>query len=501
MFQHQSKIIAFLQLSSQEKSLFGCILIKFLRYFPKYVHKLEVGVQTASRVISKVKCIKILHAFQGYQSHFLRRTLLYNKERHLQAIIYEDWERFQYSKSFLKEIQAFTGLQALKLPFIETHPLVDKTENLYYLKKTCQSLKILHLLENLEFEISCKEYLATISRIHNWQKLLSSLKTFKINYFSDLGVDPNLSDFKALLNSKDLLKYITHLKLGCLEGPSFYKVFEDILACCSKLVSLCWKIARVYPAHMNDVQCFSNFTSFNQPSNCQHLLWRESRFFDDFILPPFIESVKLNFLYFTIFNDFESDENFSQRFLTFCEKWSHLTNLHTLQILFSTCKYIQPLNFQFPRHWLKKIQNVRDLSLQLSSTIYIKNQWFTNSTQEGFDLSIIFESIKHLKSTLQSLSISDLRHFYYLKNLPTQSFGLERLEKFLLQGLMSPEFGIEKLFKTNLGDLIGNHTEKPLKLWEKDWTLKPETLYWNLLKSFIKRDFGTEPWSWRLEPG
>jgi len=181
----------------------------------------------------------------------------------------------------------------------------------------------------------------------------------------------------------------------------------------------------------------------------------------EFILPPTIQNIRLDFRSDKVFNEL-GDENFFQIFLTFCDKWSHFIMLETLEILFfqSACSH-HPLNLEFLMYWLKKIQNVKNLSIGLSRD-------YGNSTgismQGNFDFPAFLESIQHYKNTLRSLKISDHQRIYSLNSPPHQFVSFPCLQKLFLRGEIPQGFEEYKFFHINLRDLITKQTEKPLEI-------------------------------------
>ena len=280
-----------------------------------------------------------------------------------------------------------------------------------------------------------------------------------------------------------------------LKDQSFYKLFEEILVNCPKLTSLqfatdnlrsddySWENPGLKAEDYmpNDYQYLQALGNLNHLENVNITCNNMSTFVRDFTLPPSVKNVKLSLPSFEPSSMFlREDSKSSEVFLNFCEKWSHLTNLKTLNLAFyqlcdpggSTVKFLRP--------WLKRIHHIQNLKLELSSEDSTPYPWRLSARQRSFDLSGFFELIQHLKSTLKTLALSDNGLIYSLKNLPKEPLGFDSLEKLSLQGFMLPEkFSLSQLLQVNLKDLLEKNEQ------HKPFELILEGLYFDSMGSFV----------------
>jgi len=183
----------------------------------------------------------------------LRKTLLYNKERHIQTIIHED------KRDLRPQIRAFKCLQSLKFlsDYFFTSYLAE-AKKLLYLKKFCQSIKGLCKLQHLHLQIDSFSSLGMISTLNSCKRLLKALTTLKIRIMWDpWEYDDDVRFFGALLKNKNILKSTTHLHPNCIEMTSAFQLFKEILASCPKLVSLRLETRLQNPKEIPPENCVS----------------------------------------------------------------------------------------------------------------------------------------------------------------------------------------------------------------------------------------------------
>jgi len=469
-----------------------------LKYFPKYIHELVIETKSGL-TISKVKRTKILHIFQGYQNFYwrkgLRRTLLYNKEKHIQTFYNGSGILFLYSKHLAQEVRAFTGLRSLKLQSqSQFGSLVSRPQRLYYLRKICKEMKGLRKLEHLELQINSTNYLKAISAINSDEKRLKSLKTLKVDCFWKDNSNHSTNILKGLLKSKNILKSTTHLSLSSLSHETLSDLLEETLTCCPKLIFLSFAIDQPKPEESPREEYIprSYFQALENFHNLQgvSIVCKDAvTLLRDFTLPPPIQEVDLKLIPFepSQFNDGNpANGDLPLILTTFCDKWKHFKNLQTLKVFIGQkldSKGIVTL--QFVQYWLKRVNNIKDLTLELSAEV--PSQYDGQPPIKGdFDFSVFLESIQHLKNTLESLIVLDTQLIYYLKNLPEQSFGFPHLHKLSLKGFMpSQDFQSQKLFQMNLRDLmLTGSNQKPFEVLLEGLHFDSSDSFLNFIKSF-----------------
>jgi len=510
MLQNQPKIInnkkallfsrAFLRKSAGSAKLSPELLSErnLLRYFPKYIHKLAIGTKTGP-TISKVKRIRILHVFQGdqsqNQSQNLRRTLLYNKEKHIQS--FYDGDKLD-PEDFIREIKAFAGLKSLKT--------LSKSHSSFALRKICQYIRYFYKLEHLEVQIDSKMSMSAISEIDSYKRLLDSLRTLKIDcrWRFKWNEDPedNINLFRALVENKNILKSTTSLKLGPLKDQAFYELFEKTLASCPKLGSLMFgtdnlrpdddswenpglKAEDYKPIDYQYLQALGSLHHLHTVSiSCNNM----STLVRDFTLPPSIQNAKLRLPSFEpsmFLKQRWNNKDVPEIFLDFCEKWSCLPNLKTLALGVSQLRDDWGTTVIFLQSWLKWIHNIQELEIELSSEDPSPFHWGQNLRQGNFDLSGSLESIQHFKGTLRTLVISDNGKIYSIENLPKEPFGFNCLDKFSLQGFIpQEELDISRLFQVNFQDVLATKFRKPFELVVEGISIDSLGSFVNFMKSF-----------------
>ncbi len=280
--------------------------LNLLKYFPKYINHLHIPVRTTS-AISKIKHIKILRSFQGPsntgirpRSKKLQRTWLRNKEKYIRQIY-----TFLYTKSLAQEIKAFQGLRTLFL-IDPIRSYFNLALEFHYLKKICQRFRTLINLKQLSLKINCDQYLHSISKINLCQKLLNSLETLKLSFHCS-GPTPEAKLLEHLLTFKNVLKATTHLDMIGSENENFIQICSQLLETCQKLTFFDIREVRngSYEYSLLPTEAPSCFPALKNLNSLRTLKVRISQtwsFLRDFVLPPFVQSVEIDFLPFNPFN-------------------------------------------------------------------------------------------------------------------------------------------------------------------------------------------------------
>jgi len=279
----------------------------FRKYFPKYINELQIGVRTES-TISKVKSIKILRFFQDStnrsQSKNLQRTLLYNKEKHIQSC-----SSYRPLKSLAQDIKTYSGLQTLFLRD-PIHSYSDPVLQFPSLKKISKLFRVLVNLKQLLLKIVCEQYLQSISKINSCNRALDSLETLKILFYCPTeGRDAKL--LTRLLTYKNILRATTHLNLVCSESKVSHEICHTY---CPKLTHLDFREgwSRNNKSLLTPTEtpsCFPDLRSLNNLRTLKIRISTTQPFLRDFILSPFIQDVDLDFLSFQTPTSISNEED------------------------------------------------------------------------------------------------------------------------------------------------------------------------------------------------
>jgi len=270
------------------------------------------------------------------------------------------------------------------------------------------------------------------------------------------------------------------------ENQDFIKICSQLLETCQKLTFFDIREARKgsYEYPLLPTEAPSCFPALKNLSNLLTLKMRISQtwsFLRDFVLPPFVQNVEIDFL------PFKNQMPLLPIFMDFCEKWND-ANLHSLKVQFRQKSDSTDFLIPFLQQWLQRIRSIQTLSLQLTSPSLGGFGSLSSQKTRELDFSSFFESIKHLQNSLKSLIIFDGQMIFSIKNLPEQSVALSSLQKFTLEGLAIPD--INKFFEVNFIDLMNLEKEEPFEIILKGQIFDSMESFKSFVQIFDKQHFG-----------
>jgi len=277
------------------------------KYCPKYL-KGFVMTKNNGAITSKVKGAKIIKAFGisiSLKNRTQWRTLLANKMKNVKVLT----NKAESSRVFAEKIKLFSGLQSVQilLNFLRRGSFGQQDKQLeFFLSKTCRNIGRVQNLQHLEaspLSIGSKK---CMTRLNSHQKLLDALETFK-TYFDWTGTsDDEISEL--IENNKNLWRNVTSLRLSTLHSHFHFESFRRLGELSPKITNLSFEftcreiINQVLAPRIVSEKRFEVKTNYLQTLKAfQHLRVLSLQiadvftFLKDFVLPPSIQSLKLDF--------------------------------------------------------------------------------------------------------------------------------------------------------------------------------------------------------------
>jgi len=402
----------------------------FTKYFPKYLQKVSLDLRKGP-IRSKIKRTKIVQELNYPFTFYHRpdwRILLGNKLKTLKAVNGSS----QSEKQFAKKLGLLSGLRSLwiDLPKLATYIFMKNRDSLKV------ALKKINLLRNLQFlSITnlTKENKALFQKLGQLPRFLNSLETLHIA-FNPKGPLDNSELLQTLGSKKNVLNSITSLNLGSLCSPSHFTGFQALADSCPILKHLAFEFSckSIRYNAFTDKNCFgqdfpvetnylATLKSFHNLRSLQLGIADTFTCLKDLVLPPFVESLVLNFQECLtkeillkidpvlgrfdprISKIFEE----SQTLVQFYEKFQGLDHLQTLNVYFSSDSDSKSYEYQsyLLHSFLKRIPTLQNFFSSLSCRYPGLNQPWVSGYQTDSYLPQFFRSCHHLGQTLKNLEI------------------------------------------------------------------------------------------------
>jgi len=393
--------------SNEKKRPPNIRLSLFRKFFPKYLKDLSF-LTKGDPIISKLKRTKVIRDFTASSSADHRRPewrlIIANKAKSVKILSGYP----EFTNQFAEKIKLLSYLTSLHI-FLPFTPHSSANNNVHLLK-ACNQMKRLSHLKNLEFIQLTKFSKALLQELNASPRLLKSLKNLILSCQWRGGQDTDMMEI--LKNSKNLLKYVTSLKLGMLSSPSHYANFQALAGGCPSLSCLSFEFCcpesfdQQLSAEINfldAVKTFQNLRSLNL------LIGDIFIFLRDFTLPPLVESLILNFeqclsmeILCRINHIFTDHMEGTPTLERFYENFHRLHSLQVLKIFFRSDVSQEGYKYQnyLSQGILKRISSLKKLTFMGSPARFSRKKDalpFLNDTY----LPQFLQSLSHLHQTLE----------------------------------------------------------------------------------------------------
>jgi hypothetical protein len=452
-----------------------------IKYAPKYYTKIEFDIDDfkSNRIMSKIRLTKVvksvtIHEYEPEKKGILLRALntkskLLKKVKGLDADIEKHFPYTTKCQLLIQSIsswQVFSNLLRIESLTIESNP--EETES----SKALQSLKWRfwsHLpkltnLKKLQLRLHCQIDPALqdfLTKLATFQPFLSNLKIFSL--FINVAEITEMPNFHI----EGFYKHITSLQVCELPYDTFNKFFENLeLYENLRTLIILQTTDNFSPI---EIRTFQKIKTLKHLENLELSLDLSSTrdleiFLQNFSLPKAINRVQLCFHAVNLSNFISNDnpcEN-NELFVSFCQKWRDLQNLHTLSLSFFETKNSNPL---FEIYLLLAILK----NLSRLTSLYFSSWHDSEKHLENVPINFndIWRSIDHLKPTLKTA---------YFESPFILIQDLEHEDKSALQtlGLCGTVTGDIKL--SNIFKLLKNSLEKSQLILEALLIEKKESL-------------------------
>ena len=451
-------------------------LHRFLKNNPKNFKQLRLNKSS----LASPKLLRKLRSVKGLQSIYFIKDYKASPKILLHALKNHRWylkeasgldvtllEHFPNLSKFMLEIQniqhlrvfaKICGIQSLNINLIQ--PL--ETQNQAFpqckilLNRFWRHLCSLKHLKNIQVNgINYDEALLyVLHEIETLCPLLEKLHSFILNLNFPNSRDISSKEFFF----PNIFNYVTKIEVYDSMLPASHYLFDNLKAC-SSLRSLSFQNIEYgninnYRKGVNSSLNFEPFKWFGQLHKLQRLdicivlnySANFDQFFEAFILPESIESVRLVFQrvnWNDIIQNLQEKQNDpdlfkqDQKCSFFYNKWQNLKNLTSLALKFElgeTCEAIP--TFWFVAPLLKNISSLKNLD-------FVNNLLMASDLNESLDMEYLFQTIDHFKHSLEKLWIEDKT--ISLKNLTDKSSLFPKLKDLMISGCLYGDKGLKDL--------------------------------------------------------
>ena len=422
-------------------------------YSPKYLRNFPFLPKQGSTQ-AKLKRTKIIRKFSA---HPLDRgpewrPIIANKIKTVKTLIGSS----QFTNQFVQKTKFLSYLASIHmlLPY-DPRPYIGSPKEEFCLIQTCHNMKRLKHLKNFEFSRLSRSIKGFIQELNASPRLLKSLKNLILSCEWKGAQDVEMMNI--MKDNKNLLRYMTSLKLATLNSPSHYKAFQAFTNSCPNLQTLSFQFCcrdiiynplkadrysgKCFPVEINYLDAIKTFQ--NLRSLDLHIA-DTFTFLSDFALPPLVENLLLNFgecLSIEILSCFLPNNKGPQAFeenkilMRFYENFQHLHNLKLLRMYFSSD--IGPEEYE-SQHYLsqgilKRIPTLKKLTFIGAHRCCGLNKAYRSLISDLY-LPQFFQSFHHLSQTLETLNIGHEKIIFSSFDLSSSKHKFAKLSTLTVTG-------------------------------------------------------------------
>ena len=442
--------------------------ILFRKFFPKYLRYLSFPAKEGSTK-SKLKRTKVIRDFTAFPLAQRRdwRLIIANKIKSVKILSSQP----QFKSQFVGKVKLFPFLKSVHID-TPTDARQFKKAGPYQVK-ACKKMARLKHLENLELSrlLSCSK--KVIQQLETSPRLLRQLKNLRISCEWKGGEDAEM--MRIIKGSKNLLRYMTSLRLATLNSTSHYKDFKVLADSCPNLQTLSFEFCcreityspRVVDKYSEksfpvEVNYLSALETFHNLRSLDLRIADTFTFLNDLALPPRIEHLLLNFeecLSNEIMDRIQQkdsqpfDEN--KILVKFYENFKHLHKLQALKMYFSSD--IDPQQYERQNYLsqgiLKRIPSLQKLTFISARRCRGLNQGYRSSVDDLY-LPQFFQSFHHLNETLETLEIGDQKVVFASFDLSSSKSRFVKLSTLKFTGILNTKIPLFLEQVISLGDSI-----------------------------------------------
>jgi len=217
-----------------------------MEYCPRFCKYLKLKAKMNPKTISALKRIKKVTIVDdcfptrvkiGIENQW--RLILQNKFKSVES--YNDAFNL---RSSIKKRKVFSQLTTLSLHNVSDPEEESEVQELcaYFWRWQLRHLAGLVNLKFLDVQIQYSEDLIVLKKLNSLSRLLSSLKTFKITYEIYSNVYEEVAFLPTIIECKNLLQYITYLKIGSISEEEDCAIFKQLPKRCKNLSFLAFGV-------------------------------------------------------------------------------------------------------------------------------------------------------------------------------------------------------------------------------------------------------------------